>query len=180
MNDIKTKSEKQRNWVERILESVPGFKGYLQKERSRESDQLERAYISRKLLEQIDDVRSIARQLTQEGRLELLDELDRVEKRIRRVADRIKHADYGYSGFFDTIKVEDEELDKLYKFDVATLEAAENIAEGLKQLSDVLSEPEKLEKRIKNLQSEIRKLDENWSDRENLISDKQESSNSSS
>ncbi len=172
--DIKHKSERQRNLFERILESVPGFRSYLSKERSRESDQKEREYISRTLQENVSDLRDLSRELSRSGALNLLDELETVEKRIRRLADRIKHANYGYSGFFDTIKVEDPELTRLYEFDTSMLEATESVRDRIDALDEVRDDEEKLEQRIKILQDRLKELDRTWNERKDLITGKRE------
>lgn len=54
------------------------------------------------------------------------EQMDRLMALLDRVSERINHADYGYSGFFDAVKVREKELDRLYEFDAGILEDVES------------------------------------------------------
>ncbi len=70
-----------------------------------------------------------------------------------RVSERINHADYGYSGFFDAVKVEERELDRLYDFDVRILEDVEAFHK------EVLELKEKMERgNLKDVYQDVFKL----------------------
>jgi hypothetical protein len=45
--------------------------------------------------------------------------------------DKVSAAAYGYSGFFDAIKINEEELAKIYEFDAALMDAAEEIGRAI-------------------------------------------------
>jgi hypothetical protein len=71
---------------------------------------------------------------TKAGRLDVLSTAGSVEKALDRFANRIRHADYGASGFFDAVKIRDAELEKIYAFDLALSEAVEYLALQVEQL----------------------------------------------
>jgi hypothetical protein len=51
------------------------------------------------------------------GKLGVLASFDRLDGQVDGLAQAIRFADYGASGFFDVVKIREEELDKLYQFD---------------------------------------------------------------
>ena len=69
--------------------------------------------------------------LADAGQIDLLDDLDNVSLKLRTFTDRMKNASYGYSGFFDTIKINEKELAQIYAFDVAFFELGDQISHAL-------------------------------------------------
>src|SRR5436190_1918086 len=57
------------------------------------------------------------RELLSGGKLDLLDDADRVVRKLQKAADQLRFASYGYAGFFDQVKIEEAELDKIYQYD---------------------------------------------------------------
>jgi hypothetical protein len=43
--------------------------------------------------------------------------MDRLTAKIDRITEKVNHASYGYSGFFDIIKVKEDHLDRMITFD---------------------------------------------------------------
>ena len=56
------------------------------------------------------------------------------------MANRIRHADYGSSGFFDAVKIGEAELDRLYEFDLALTDMVEYLALQVEQLPQTADE----------------------------------------
>ena len=54
-----------------------------------------------------------------------LDEIGRLDRRLRRAADSLRHASYGYTGAFDQVRMRDEELERIYRFDLGMLDQVE-------------------------------------------------------
>jgi hypothetical protein len=65
------------------------------------------------------------------GQIDFLDDIDSVGLKLRTFADRIKNASYGYSGFFDAVKINEKELAQIYAFDAAFFELGDQISSGL-------------------------------------------------
>jgi len=119
MARIDERIEESKNWFERFLEGIPGYRSYKQKELRRETDKIERVHVADRLdpcLGKLDDLKLA---LTESGRLDALADVDAVMRRLRKVRDRIQFADYGYSGMFDATKVGIGQLDELRAFDRA-------------------------------------------------------------
>ncbi len=49
-------------------------------------------------------------------------DMDRLLAKMDRIVEKVNHASYGYSGFFDAVKVKEENLDRMIDFDNKLLE----------------------------------------------------------
>ena len=99
------------------------------------------------------------RDWTRRGRLENLDLAGSIEKGLDRLANRIRHADYGSSGFFDAVKIGEAELDRLYEFDLALAESVEYLALQVEQLPETADE-QMLSRLLDATEGADRKFDE--------------------
>ena len=105
--------------IEALLKGLPGVSGYVDKELRRDADKRVRTVIAGRLEEQKQALYAVQRKLTKGGGLMLLDDVDAAIQKLQILIDRIKTASYGYAGFFDPVRVKEEELDALHRFDVA-------------------------------------------------------------
>ncbi len=62
------------------------------------------------------------------------------KRALDRLANRIRHADYGASGFFDAVKIGQDELEAIYAFDLALSENVEYLAVQVEQLPETADE----------------------------------------
>jgi hypothetical protein len=76
-------------------------------------------------------ISSIQTDLISSGGLEFIDDIERAAIKIRQFIDRIRHASYGYSPFFNATKINEEELSKVYEFDLALLENGDGVARAI-------------------------------------------------
>jgi hypothetical protein len=111
------KAKGEMRLSERILAQLPGFRGYKEKELRRESDKLIRNHLYAKLMKARSDLKEVFQILSQQRRMEVLTDMDQLVTKYDRVAEKINHASYGYAGFFNVIKVDEEKLDKMIEFD---------------------------------------------------------------
>jgi hypothetical protein len=102
---------------EKIAAFVPGFRGYKEKELRRESDRLIRNHLYLKLSLEKTDLREIEQKLADRRYFDVLTDMDRLLAKMDRVVEKVNHASYGYSGFFDAVKVKEENLDSMITFD---------------------------------------------------------------
>ncbi len=114
--------------LERIMLIVPGFRGYQLREQRREADRIVRDYIYRSLELSRDDSTRCLQLLSDSKATELIEPMNRLVAKLDRIAERINHASYGYSGFFDSIKIEETELDQMLAYDTQLMELARKVA----------------------------------------------------
>ena len=121
------KAKKEMRLSERILAAIPGFHGYKEKELRRESDRLIRNHLYQKLSEEKNSLRSVFQKLSDRRMFEVLTEMDRLMAKFDRVAEKVNHAPYGYTGFFDLVKVDEEKLDRMIDFDNELIDDVDKI-----------------------------------------------------
>ena len=114
--------QSEKNWMEKFANIIPGLKSYRSHEYRRDTDKRLRDFLASR----IDGIRKktddLNLDLTNQKKIDLLDDVDNLNKKLRKLADLLRHASYGYTGVFDQVKMRDEELDRLYAFDVQLLD----------------------------------------------------------
>ena len=121
-NDVYSDVKGQMRLSERIAAFIPGFRGYKEKELRRESDKLLRNHLYLKMSTEKTDLKEISQKLADRRYFDVLTDMDRLLAKMDRVVEKINHASYGYSGFFDAVKVKEENLDNMINFDNKLLE----------------------------------------------------------
>ena len=124
----------QRNWLERLGDKIPGYKGYVDKERRRDVDKLHREQMADRLRRLKDPLTEVMRELTNGGRLFEVGPVDTAIKKLDRIENRVRFASYGYSGFFDQVKIQEDQLDAIYRFDLAMVEHVEKVEAKINEL----------------------------------------------
>ncbi len=115
-------AREQRNWLEKIGSKIPGFGGYRDRELRRDVDRMQRDHLSRELGRIKSVVRSKARDYTDAGQIGVLHLFERLDRKLDGLSQAVRFADYGATGIFDVVKIGEDELDRLYAFDVSLLE----------------------------------------------------------
>jgi len=157
--------------LEKIMLVVPGFSGYKKREQRREADKIIRNFLYSKLQEARDnlqDVHAAVAKSEQSNDLERIDELLAV---LDRVSERVNHASYGYSGFFDAIKIEEPELDRMIDFDTQLVDGAKGLAERVKSIkTEVDAERfENLRESLGELRKAVEDFDRTFDERKEVI-----------
>jgi hypothetical protein len=100
---------------------VPGFAGYKSTEDRRIADKQLRAVIGERLTTSKDRLDRIVDDLTRGGNLDGLALIDQSGRRMGRLIDRMRFADYGYAAVFDRVQMGDAELARIYEYDAAIM-----------------------------------------------------------
>ncbi|MEW6566976.1 MAG: hypothetical protein AB1449_02180 [Chloroflexota bacterium] len=127
MADPLGKITEGKDLLGKIRNFLAGFVGYVERENRREADKLLRQTIASRYEEQWSRISEVQRQLMTDGMLDYVDDLEAAAVKLRTFVDRVKGAAYGYSGFFDAVRVNADELQKIYEYDLALLENAGKI-----------------------------------------------------
>ena len=125
----------QRNWLEKLGDKIPGYAGYVAKERRRDVDKLHREHLAERLRLSKQPLTDVMRELSSSGRLFEVGPVDRVLKKLDQVENRIRFASYGYAGFFDAVKIEEPQLERIYRFDLSLVEKVEEFERQARELS---------------------------------------------
>ena len=139
----------QRNALEILIQRVPGFRGYFDSENRREADRLIRDFgVSR-----LERLVSELTEATKRAPLERMDEYQEVTNQAEKLRNALRHADQGYSGFFQEVKWDGEAaLQEIYCQDLDLVEDIEALCAGI---SDGDVELEQLRRELIGLQRRL-------------------------
>ena len=169
--DVYAEAKKQMRLGERIVASIPGFRGYKEKELRRESDKLIRNHLHLKLSESKDDLKAIFQKMSDRRYFDVLTDMDRLMAKVDRITEKVNHASYGYSGFFDIVKVKEENLDRMIDFDNKLVDAADGLAADVDVFKAEIAkgETKNIKERIKNITDKIEAFEETFDKRAEVI-----------
>ncbi len=167
--DLRQKVTEALGGLEQLVAKVPGYKGYKEKEMRREADKLLREHLARQFEEQRRRIPDLQKQLISSGQFGFLDDLESGVMKLQYLIDRLKTASYGYAGFFDAVKVKEEQLDALYDFDNALMDEVPKIAAGIHSVSEAIAAKEGTAEAITDLVSTIQSVNDTFSKRQDVI-----------
>ena len=151
MSNLFDKVSGQMDAVKRLASHIPGFSGYIERQNRRAADKLLRESVSDRFEELWKRTSNIQTDMVNEGMIALIDDMEQAAIQLRTFADKIRTATYGYAGFFDAVKIKEEELAQLYQYDLAFFEVAEQIDRALDNIEASMGDEEGLKAAIRNL-----------------------------
>jgi hypothetical protein len=131
MSDLFDTIKGGQDIFKKLLSYIPGFSGYIERTNRRAADKLLREQVALKYTELAARTSRLQKEIADAGQIDFLDDIDSVGLKLRTFSDRIKNASYGYSGFFDAVKINEKELEKIYTFDAAFFMLADQVSSGL-------------------------------------------------
>jgi hypothetical protein len=155
--------------LERLLKGIPGIRGYVDKELRRDADKRLRDMIASQLDEQKKNLLDIQKKLLSSGGLSWLDDVDSAVQKLQLLIDRIKTASYGYAGLFDAVRIREEQLDALHRFDVALAGRVVVVESAVKALAAATATKENLQALCEQLTGVITDLSALFSKRQEAI-----------
>ena len=121
MSDLFDQVISHQDALRKLLGKIPGFSGYFERENRRSSDKILRDTVAGAYEKVWNRISALQRDLISQGAIYMIDDLEAAAVKIRQVIDRIQKASYGYSGFFDAVKINEKELELLYNYDLAMM-----------------------------------------------------------
>jgi hypothetical protein len=168
MSDLFETVKGQQDILKKLLSYVPGFNGYIERTNRRAADKLLRDQVALRYTELAGRASAMQKDIGGAGQLDSLDEIDSVMLKLRTFSDRIKNASYGYSGFFDAVKINEKELAQIYAFDAAFFDLAGQISSGLDTVEASIG-GEGLKAAIRNVDALARQVIETYDRRYQVI-----------
>jgi len=95
---------REKTWLEKLMDVLPGFKGYRRREYIREDDQSIREYLTRILSESTSILNGVTRELALSGNMKAAMDLDDIVREIRVLTDKIRWTPHGYKPHYDIVK----------------------------------------------------------------------------
>jgi len=125
--DLRQKVQDDRGVLKRLQLLIPGFRGYRQGEDIREADSFLRIQVADKLKNARATVENSRTALTNAGQFQALNDLAPLIADLWRLEGEVRHAEQGYSGMSPAVRVNPQQLDRLYEYDYGFAEAADQL-----------------------------------------------------
>jgi hypothetical protein len=169
MVDTYGKVQDSRTGLEKLADIIPGWGGYQERQNRRRADQLLRQTLAEKLAAQRRNLDVAQKELINHGKIDLLDDVGSAVTQLQTFADRVRTASYGYSGMFDAVRINQEELEQMYNFDAALFEYVDRLEIATGRLREAISVGEGLVETVRIVQDICREANSTFDQREHLI-----------
>jgi len=131
MSDLFGQVTEQQDFFKKIASKIPGFSGYIERQNRRAADKMLRETVADRFEEQWKRVSELQVDFISQGEIMYLDDLEKAAIKLRTFIDKVRRASYGYSGFFDAAKVNEEELARVYEYDAAMLDMVDEVGRAI-------------------------------------------------
>ncbi len=131
MSDLFEQVTDQQDFFKKIASKIPGFSGYIERQNRRAADKMLRETVADRFEEQWKRVSALQVDFISQGEIMYVDDLEKAAIKLRTFIDKVRRASYGYSGFFDAAKVNEEELTRVYEYDAAMLDMVDEVGRAI-------------------------------------------------
>ncbi len=169
MTDLFQQITDSQDVFKKLASKIPGFDGYIERQNRRAADKLMRETIADRFDEQWKRASALQTDMVSEGLLSYIDDMERALVQIQTFSNKIRTASYGYSGLFDAVKINEDELAQLYAFDNGFFLAAEEIGRALDNVEASLYDEAGLPAAIRNIRTLARQSLEAFERRSELF-----------
>ncbi|RME88650.1 MAG: hypothetical protein D6770_06450 [Anaerolineae bacterium] len=169
MGDLYERVTGDQDLFKQLASKIPGFGGYVERQNRRAADKLLRQFVADRFEELWKRTSNIQGDMVSQGLIALVDDMEKAAIQLRTFIDKIRTASYGYSGFFDAVKINEEELAQLYAFDAAFLDLAEQIARALDNVEASMGDEAGLPAAVRHLTTLARQATETFERRYQTI-----------
>ena len=169
MEEFFQKVTSQQDPFKRLGSLIPGFKGYIERQNRRDADKLLRDTVARRFDEQWQRASQLQVDMVSNGMIQYVDDLEKAALKLRTFIDKISTAPRGYSGLFDAVKINENELEAIYQYDAAFFDLAEQVGRALDNVEASLGDEPSLPAAIRNVTSIARMAVETYNRRSEVV-----------
>ena len=131
MSDLFEQVTGDQDIFKKLASKIPGFKGYIERSDRRAADKMLREQVAERFEELWQRISALQVDFISQGEILYVDDLEKAAIKLRTFIDKIRRASYGYSGFFDAAKVNEEELARVYEYDGAMLDLVDEVGRAI-------------------------------------------------
>lgn len=169
MMDPLEKAKSEMGGIERVLSSLPGIRGYREKEMRRDADKQVREALASELKTRRNRISNLQQDLLTGGGLLWMDDVERVVGRLQLLIDRVKTAAYGYAGWFDIERVKEDDLDRLMAFDQALFEELGRLDVAIDEVEKSIQNNDGIQAALKAIADMLAGLNERFTRRMDVL-----------
>lgn len=154
-----------------LLSRIPGLSGYMERGRRRDADQILRSTIVGRLEEIRLHLNGVNYDLSQDMGLAMqyAEAFGRADTRLMGLIGKINDAPQGYAGFFDAIKVKEDDLARLYAFDQEMLGYADQLHDDVTNLQEAVLSRGDIDTAVNALQNDLAQANETFGARTEVL-----------
>jgi hypothetical protein len=170
--DMYEKIVEEQSFLGKIASKIPGFSGYIEKGRRREADQIIRDTIGFRLEDERLRLSNVHQDLSSDIILAMdhAEPLGRAESRMMGLINKIRTAPQGYAGFFDAVKIKEEELARIYQFDAGMMDYVDEISADIDALQVAVHESGNISGAIRSLDTSVQEASATFNSRQEILS----------
>ena len=171
ISNLFNKIQGESSGLGNLLSKIPGLDGYMERSRRREADQLLRKTVADRLEGSRLQLGSITEELSRDiiKAIDHAEPLGRVDTRLMGLIGKVKDAPQGYAGFFDAIKVKEDDLARIYAFDENMLNKADEIAADTAVLEQAVLDDGDISGAIRAMDSALKEANSTFDGRDEVI-----------
>ena len=169
MDDFFQKVTSMQDPFKKLASYIPGFGGYIERQNRRDADKLLRDTVARRFEEQWKRTSQLQTDMVSNGMIQYVDDMEKAAVKLRTFIDKISTAPRGYSGLFDAVKINENELNSIYQFDAAFFDLADQIARANDNVEQSMGDEAALPAAIRNLTSLARLAAETYEKRSEVV-----------
>lgn len=148
---------------------IPGFAGYKAVEDRRIADKQLRATIGERLTTVQDRLDAVIDAASRSGNLDGLGLIDQTKRRLNKLIDRMRFADYGYSAVFDRVQLGEPELARLYQYDTTIMNELPSFNSAVANVESSGEDQAKLNAALQNFDALTAEFDRRFEARQHLF-----------
>lgn len=170
--DMYDKIEGESTILGKIASKIPGFSGYIEKSRRREADQMLRETIAARLEEVRIQLAGVHQMLSRDiiKAIDHAEPLGQADTRLMGLIGKVRDAPQGYAGFFDAVKVKEDDLARVYAFDESILAYSDQIAADVNAVEKAVDMDGDISSSIRALDSTLREANTAFNSRQEVLS----------
>jgi hypothetical protein len=169
--DLRQRVDNDRGALKRLQLLVPGFRGYRQGEDIREADSFLRIQVADKIKNARTTIENSRAALTNSNQFQALNDLAPLIADLLTLEGRIRFAEQGYTGISPAVRINPQQLDRLYEYDYGFVQAGDQLNQTIAPLPSIASgsTPGGVSALVATARSQVNQLDQAFKARIQVI-----------
>jgi len=162
--DLRERVDQDRGVLKRLQLLIPGYRGYRQGDDDRAADNLLRMQTADKIRNARTTMENARSALTNANQFSALTDLAPLLADLQRLEGEIRHAEQGYTGISPSVRINPQQLDRLYEYDYGFVVAADQVNQTVSQLATAATQggASAVPGIMTNARSQISQLEQAW------------------
>ncbi len=173
MVDLRERVKEDRGLLKKLELAIPGFRGYRKREDLRIADSLLRKQLADNLGDIKERIELCRQDIAKKMEMELLNEIGELMNHITSTENRVRHAEQGYTGISMDYNIREDELNRMYEWDLNLISDIEGLSNSVNSLETTIGtgKATEINQKINDLENEIRAFNSLFDKRIQTIAD---------